>query len=169
LQSCILSDESTYMGRLSTAHRFFVSGSFDEDKAAKAQASWSGLIMMGFVSLCLLTYHQGCSDALQLSQSTSWTHIDAQSICIVQSGLQIMQFVVKLDSATTSSKLWRHFAFSMKQLTLQLSLNRYSVQISDFWIYWQWNCQSAVTLSILIADHQGSHCDCCYEYDPTLL
>ena len=48
-----------------------------------AQASLSGSIIIGLMLLCLLTYHQGCSSALQLSQSASWTHTDAQSICIM--------------------------------------------------------------------------------------
>ena len=48
-----------------------------------AQASLSGSIIIGLMPLCLLTYHQGCSSALQLSQSASWTHTDAQSICIM--------------------------------------------------------------------------------------
>jgi len=47
-----------------------------------AQASLSGTIIIGLVSLCLLTYHQGCSGALQLLQSASWTHTDARSIVL---------------------------------------------------------------------------------------
>ena len=47
-----------------------------------AQASLSGSTIIGLVFLCLLTYHQGCSGALQLLQSASWTHTDARSICI---------------------------------------------------------------------------------------
>jgi hypothetical protein len=96
-----------------------------------AQASLSGSISIGLLSLCLLTYHQSwsgalqlsqfaswthtCSGALQLSQSASWTHTDARSICI-----------------DASSAKWRHFACSMKKLTMELSLNRYRVK--NFWI-----------------------------------
>jgi len=68
-------------------HRFYVSGSFEE----VAQASLSGSILIGLVSFNLHIYDQGCSGALQLSQSTSWTYADAQFTCIIKSGLQTMQ------------------------------------------------------------------------------
>ena len=74
-----------------------------------AQASLSGSIFIGLVFLCLLTYNQGCSGALQLLQSASWTHTDARSICDV------------------SLAKWSHFALSMEKLTMELSLSRYSI------------------------------------------
>jgi len=91
INQCII---CLYYLLMPATHRFYVSGSFDE----VAQASLSGSILIGLVSFNLHIYDQGCSGALQLSQSTSWTHTDAQSICIIKSGLQTMQELFRLQN-----------------------------------------------------------------------
>jgi hypothetical protein len=59
-----------------TAPTFYVSSSFDEDKAQSSTGIVEWLDYYWIRVLCLLTYHQGCSGA------ASWTHTDARSICI---------------------------------------------------------------------------------------
>jgi hypothetical protein len=142
------------MSRLSAAHRFYVFNSFDDDKAGKAHASLSGLIIMGLLFLCLLPYHHSCTGALQLSQSTSWTHTDAQSICTIQSGYN-HAISCPVGRCHCQFKVMAKTVTAFKFLNIGIINNGTVIQ--------PLHCQ------FLIADHQDSHCDCCYEDDMTLM